>query len=126
MKPLVKVVAAVVAVLLIVPPAIADSLCLISQPSTVNMQCCNIDSVETPSASSAVIQDCNEGCCSVAPQESPAPNVSDKLKADSVAPDAAFAVLILRLHPSRCANSPVLGAISPSQDLPVLLHTFRI
>jgi len=126
MKLLVKVVAVVVAGLLIVPSALADGLCLTSQPSTASMQCCNVDRVGASIASSAVNQDCNEGCCSVAPQRSPSPSVPDKLKADSVAPDAVFAVLILKLHPPNNPTCPVLGANCPSQDLPVLFHTFRI
>ena len=126
MKLLVKFVAVLVAGLLIVPPALADGLCLTSQPSAVSMQCCNVDRVGTSIASSAVNQDCNEGCCSVAPQRSPSPNVPDKLKAASVAPDAVFAVFILRLQPPGNRTCPVLGANCPSQDLPVLLHTFRI
>ena len=119
-------VAVVLAVLLAVPASLAEGLCLSSQSSIASMECCNVARVGTLIVSSTVNHDCNEGCCSVAPQKSPAPIVTDKLKADSPAPDSIFAIPILKLHTSRNLSSSVLGAICSTQDLPVLLRTFRI
>jgi len=89
------------------------------------MECRNVDRVGVPIASSALNHDRNEGCCSVAPQKSRA-IVPDKFKADSVVPDVIFLGSILRLHPSRDLTSSVPGVTCPTQDLPVVLRTFRI
>jgi hypothetical protein len=126
MKHLFKLVAVVFAVLLAVAPALGEGLCSTLETSKASMECCKVDRVGTAIASSAVNQDCSEGCCSVAPQNPPSPGLPDKFKADSVAPDSIFAVLILKLHTSQNLTSAVLVAIRPTEDLPVLHRTFRI
>jgi hypothetical protein len=126
MKHLLQFVTFIIVALLVIPPALAEGLCFTSQAQTVSMDCCNVDQVGTPIAPSAVVQECNEGCCSVAPQNSPAPTIPDKLKVDSTAPDAAHTAPLLALHTPRELISVVICAIIPTQDLPILFHSFRI
>ena len=126
MKHRLQIVAFVVVALLAVPPALAESICTAASGHSVSMECCDVDHVNAGSTLPAVVQDCDEGCCSVAPQKSPVPVIPDKFKADSAGLDTPLAVGSLGAYSLSDVAAPVVVATGRSLDLPVLLHTFRI
>lgn len=126
MKHLFQFVGVLVAVLLAVPPAIAEGLCLLTpnQPST--MECCSgLDQIGSPVAIPpvSIAQNCSESCCSVAPQTPSLPTVSDKFKADPSSVSAGYAIASVSVAKPRDLALRTTGLTS---DLPVLLRTFRI
>ena len=68
MKRLFQIVAFVVIALLAVPPSLAESLCITASEKRANMECCDVDHVSSVSPLPDVIQNCDEGCCSIAPK----------------------------------------------------------
>jgi hypothetical protein len=127
MKHLFQFVAFIILALLTVPPSVVEGLCLISQtPTTASMECCNVDHVGTPAAAPAIVQSCDEGCCSVVPQNSPAPIISDKFKVDSAGPATFHNLAVLSLHTPRELAMHQIYPTDRTQDLPILLQTFRI
>jgi len=126
MKRLFQIVAFVVIALLAVPPSLAESLCITASEKRANMECCDVDHVSSVSPLPDVIQNCDEGCCSIAPQKAPAATVPDRFKADATGLDmreavaSSFTVLL--------PDVAAFGTASNERalDLPVLLQTFRI
>jgi hypothetical protein len=128
MKHLLQFAAVVVVALLAIPPALAEGLCLITQAQQTSMECCanGIDHIGAPTALSTAIQNCEEGCCSVAPQNPPAPIAPDKFQADSPWQLASHNVAALSLQAQPESAAQQITPADRTQDLPVLLHTFRI
>jgi len=90
------------------------------------MECCDVDHVSAFNMLPDVVRDCDEGCCSVGPQNSPAPVVPNKFKSDSTGLDAPVAIASLMMHCVSDGTARAVVATGRAQDLPVLLHTFRI
>ncbi len=126
MKHLLQIVAFAVVALLAVPPALAESICTAASKQSESMECCDVDHVSALSALPDVVQDCDEGCCSVAPQKVPTSAVPDKLKTDSSGPDTSVSIASPTMHPPHAVSAPLVAATGRAEDLPVLLHTLRI
>ena len=129
MKHLLRFVAVLVAVLLVLPPAVAEGICLLAQNQLTAMECCSsLDHISAPdtAAPSLLPQSCDEGCCTVAPPSPAAPTVPDKFTADPPTISASQAHADIPLDLPRHFNSVAFAAPGPTHDLPVLLQTFRI
>jgi hypothetical protein len=92
MKRSVQLVALLIVALLAIQPALADVLCLTQNgPRPMEAHGCCAGSADislhqhrASSLHAAQIQsDCNEGCCSVSPQNAPAPNAQEKAQTES-------------------------------------------
>ena len=134
MKRSIQLVALLIVALLAIQPALADVLCLTQtgpQPMEAHGCCAGSSdvSLHQPMASSTPIaqmqSDCNEGCCSVSPQNAPAPFATEKAKTERT--PVAHSVLALVSIPvpathqrqiDRPNNSPTARCI--------LLQVFRI
>ena len=121
-------VAVVVVALLAIPQAVAESFCSPLHDHLTTMQCCNGDTVGSSfKTAPAVLQDCNESCCSVAPSQAPPSSIpDDKLTADT--PTLDTPQTIASLIPCMPTEFVALDArdVSSSADRQVLLQTFRI
>lgn len=126
MKYLLQIVAFMVVALLTVPTALAESICVAVSNQAENMECCDVYHVSALSAMLDAVQDCHEGCCSVAPQKSQAPAVPDKFKSDSSGLDTPVEAVSVAAYSPSDVTTRVVVATARAQDLSVLLHTFRI
>ena len=126
MKHLLQFVAFILVGLLALPAVLAQVPCFTFEAQTANMECCNVDRIGAAIVAAPVVLDCNETCCSVAPQNSPASNVPDKFMADSTAPAASDGMAVLVPVTLRDLHSPLITKTGCVQDLPVLLRTLRV
>lgn len=124
MKHLLQCVVFLLMPLVAIPPALARGICVATARESVSMDCCDAASVVMADAVTA-IQGCGKTCCTIAPGKWPAPAIPDKLTADSTAPDASQTALSTATRRPLTWAFPVAAEL-PGQDLPVLLHTFRI
>ena len=127
MKHPLQSVALVVMACLVIPPALAEGLCLPTQDAQSTMACCSSLTLGgPPGAGLSMAQSCGTACCSVAPQKSTAPLIPDKLRADSRSLDAPRTLAPARLYAFPELRAQTTWVIDSIPDLQTLLQTFRI
>ena len=137
MKRCLQLVALCLVTLLAVPPAMADELCRLSHGwQQMNDGVCCAESgdgstVQPPQNTAsttpmAMAKSCNEGCCSVSPQDTPLPVAPEKNTTDQAPPTlCGNTIAVVVPVPAAPLGRNNVSDASP-QDRQVLLQIFRI